>query len=494
MFRSLYSKLSLVLLGLFAFVGIAFVVVAFYSTEMYQQEVSQKLYRNLASNIAAERILIRDKPISQETLREIFHALMIVNPAIEVYFLDPEGNILAFSADPGVVKRKRISLEPISKLLLGDMTFALRGDDPRDPAGKKIFSAARIPAQGNLQGYLYIILGGQKYDATVAKLQASYILRFANRLIGAVLVFGLLTGLVVFNLLTRRLKKLTLAVSSFQQGEKLPEIPLSAAGKRGEKGDEIDKLALTFHNMASRIAEQIEKLKKSDLMRRVLVANVSHDLRTPLATLTAYVETLQLKESVFTPDQRQNYLKTALKHCTRLNTLVAKLFELARLDDEESTPSPEIFPMSELVQDVVQNYELHAREKGVSLITNARQGLPSVRADIGLIERVLENLLANAIRFTPAGGTVSVILEQEDSHLLIMVRDTGDGIPPELLPNIFERFYRLDSDEESKGSYAGLGLAIAKRIMEMHDSIIEVQSELHSGSCFSFRLPIASHP
>ena len=308
MLRSLYSKLALVLLVLFAFIGMVFVVITFFSAEMYHLEVSQKLYRNLARNIAAEKILIRDRQISMENLKEIFHTLMVVNPAIEVYLLDPEGNILTYSADPGKVKRKRIDLKPVDKLLSGDMNYPLLGDDPRDPAGEKIFSAARIPEQGPLQGYLYIILSGEEYDSAVAKLQASYILRLANWGIGFGLVFCLLAGLVVFGLLTGRLKKLTMIMHSFKEGEELPEIPLSAACRRGHKGDEIDTLALTFHDMACRIAEQIEKLKKSDLMRRELVANISHDLRTPLATLTAYVETLQLKESNFTPEQRQEYL------------------------------------------------------------------------------------------------------------------------------------------------------------------------------------------
>jgi two-component system OmpR family sensor kinase len=492
MVRSLYSKLSLALLVLFTFVGIVFIVVTFFSAEMYHLEVSQKLYGNLARNIVAEKILIQDRRVSEEALKEIFHTLMIINPAIEVYLLDPEGNILTFSADPGEVKRKSINLEPIGKLLTGDMTFPLLGDDPRDPSGEKIFSAARIPEQGALQGYLYIILGGKQYDKALSKLQSSYILRLANRLIWVGLVFGLLVGLVVFSLLTGRLKKLTMVMNSFKQGEKLQDIPLSGACRRGAEGDEIDELALTFQVMADRIADQIEKLKKQDLLRRELVANVSHDLQTPLATLTAYIETLQLKENNFTPEQRRKYLQTAQKHCNRLNTLVARLFELARLDDEESKPHREIFNISELVQDVVQNYELHAGEKGVSLSTNAGQDLPFVLADIGQIERVLENLLSNSIRHTPAGGSVNVILEKEDSHLLVMVRDTGEGIPPETLPHIFERFYRPGSGEEAKPSRSGLGLAIAKRIMEMHGSTLEVQSELHAGSCFSFRLPIAS--
>ncbi|MEJ2688996.1 MAG: ATP-binding protein [Deltaproteobacteria bacterium] len=491
MFRSLYSKLALVLFGLFAFVGMVFVAVIFYSTDMYYQEVSQKLHRNLARNIVAENTLIQGRQISQETLKNIFHALMIVNPAIEVYLLDPEGNILTFSADPGKVNRKRVDLGPVRKWLKGDDSFPLLGDDPRNPAGKKIFSAARIPQQGPVQGYLYVILGGQEYDNAMAKLQGSYILRLTNWLIGVGLVFGLLAGLVLFSLLTGRLKRLAVMMHSFKSGETLPEVPLSAAGRRGKRGDEIDNLTLSFHDMALCIAEQMEKLKKSDLMRRSLVANVSHDLRTPLATLCAYVETLQLKEGTLTQEQHREYLNTVQKHCARLNTLVTQLFELASLDDEEAPPRSEVFNISELVQDVAQNYTLRAEGKGVKLTTNAGQGLPFVLGDIGLIERVIENLLTNAIRHTPAGGEVSVLLAKEDNRLRISVQDTGEGIPPEVLPHVFDRFYRFDPAQETKSYGVGLGLAIARRIIELHGGTIGVQSELHVGSTFSFILPIA---
>ena len=115
MFRSLYSKLAAVLLGLFALVGLSLVAVTLFSAEMYQQEVNQKLNRELAAHIVSEKLLLQDHQINEEALKEIFHMLMVINPSIEIYLLDPVGNILAFSAPPGKVKRKHVNLEPVNK-------------------------------------------------------------------------------------------------------------------------------------------------------------------------------------------------------------------------------------------------------------------------------------------------------------------------------------------------------------------------------------------
>ena len=152
MFNSLYSKLSAVLAGLFFIVGLCFVAVTVFSTEMYQQEVNQKLNSKLAEQIVAEKILMKDNRVNQKALEEIFHMLMVINPSIEIYLLDPEGNILAYSAPQNKVKRKRVDLKPIRRWLEGDMMMPLRGDDPRDLQRKKVFTAARIVEQGQLEG------------------------------------------------------------------------------------------------------------------------------------------------------------------------------------------------------------------------------------------------------------------------------------------------------------------------------------------------------
>ena len=154
----------------------------------------------------------------------------------------------------------------------------------------------------------------------------------------------------------------------------------------------------------------------------------------------------------------------------------------------------EPFSIAELVQDVVQNYDLTAKEKGVTLTSNIGQNLSFVRGDIGLVERVLENLIMNAIRHTPQGGTVSIILSPSSEYMKVQVLDTGVGIPEEALPHIFDRFYKFNSPESLPASFSGLGLAIAKRIMDLHGSDIEVESELNSGTCFTLRLPVHRSP
>ncbi len=493
MFRSLYSKLAAVFLILFTLVGIFVVIVFLLATEMYRQEVSQKLNRNLARNIVGEHPLIEDQRIRQETLEQLFHQLMVINPSIELYLLDPEGEILEFSAAPGKVKREQISLTPIRQWLYSEADTPLLGDDPRNPDKRKVFSAARIPEQGELQGYLYIILGGEDYDTIAQKIQDSFILTLTSWIILAGLFLAVMTGLLTFALLTRRLKNLSRAMAAFKNGAgvKSLNLPLTADTRNGD--DELTDLSKNFKEMALRIEEQIEELRQSDALRRELVANVSHDLRTPLATLTAYIETLQLKENRLTPAELHEYLKIAHRHCNRLNSLINALFELAGLEAREAELEIEPFNLAELVQDVVQNFEPTVRKRSISLKTNIGQEIPLVMGDIRLLERALENLIINAIRHTPPNGTVSIILTPVGDRVKVQVTDTGTGISEADLPHIFERFYQTAEKQGPQSSdSSGLGLAIAKRIIEMHGNDIETESTFGSGTCFTFSL--STHP
>ncbi|HHO68513.1 MAG TPA: sensor histidine kinase, partial [Gammaproteobacteria bacterium] len=180
MLRTLYSRLALTLFVLLCVVGLALVFLVRDTSALYQQEVAQKLNRSLAAQIVAEQALISDDEVDGEALAHLFHLLMVINPSIELYLLDREGRVLAFSAPEGKVRRARVDLRPVRRFLAGGARFPLAGDDPRDPRRSKVFSAARIPAEGPLQGYLYVILGSEKYDSIVQSLQGSYILRASS--------------------------------------------------------------------------------------------------------------------------------------------------------------------------------------------------------------------------------------------------------------------------------------------------------------------------
>jgi two-component system OmpR family sensor kinase len=508
--RTLYAKLALALLVVLGLIGVTHVFLTLFATSRHIQEVNQKLNQSLAEHLVNEKILMRDGEVDEEALEDLFHMLMVINPTIELYLLDPQGEILAYSAPPGEVKMERVSLEPIRTFLAGKQTLPILGDSPRDPEKQKIFSVYPIPLNASAtlrktavtgsvderatapphQGYLYIVLASEEYDSVVEMLQGSYILRLSMGIAAGSLVCGVMGGLYVFNLLTRRLRRLARSMDRFKQNPSVDALALLEHPARARGGDEIDQLALSFEEMAARITEQMSALEQKDELRRVLVANISHDLRTPLATLHGYLETLLLKEGQLSPEEQKQYLKIATKHSDRLGNLVSELFELSKLDSRETELHVEPFSLPELVQDVVQELQLIAREKQVELGANFGKNLPFVRADISLVERVLQNLIENAIRHTPARGSVTVSLAPEEDSIRVRVEDTGGGISEAELPHIFDRFYRgRDNGSNDSSQGAGLGLAITKRILELHGSSIEVASRLHQGTAFTFCLP-----
>ena len=489
--RSLQGKLVAAMVALIAVTGLSFIALAMATTRLYLEEVNQRLHRTLAENLVAENELVRGDTINHAALEHAFHNLMIVNPGIEVYLLDAEGGILAFSAPPGKVRRARIELGPVAAFLGGGQAFPIRGEDPRDPEGHKVFSAAPILEDGVLIGYLYVVLGGEAYDSVARVFEGSFILRLAAGVAVAGLVLALAAGVLAFVWLTRRPRRLSAAVEAFRQSDF--EAPLRLRGWRPDpQGDEIDRLALTVERMSERIVRQIAQLRAADTDRRDMVANISHDLRTPLTALQGYLETVLIKGEGLSGDERRHYVELALKHSQRLGRLTGELFELAKLESDRPPVQIESFSLAELVQDVAQKFRLEAEQRRIGLETEIPPDAALVTGDIALIERVLENLIENALRYTPEGGRVSLSLIPDAGRIAAQIRDTGRGIPREALPRIFERFYRVEKARGDAQEGAGLGLAIVQRILQLHDSAIEVESEPGVGTSFRFALPAAA--
>ncbi len=488
-FNSLFAKLTLVLMVLFSLVGALVVTITLFSTEMYQQEVNQKLNSEVASHIVNETSLMVDGQLNRKALKGIFDSLMVFNPSLEIYLLDDEGWIVSYSAPPWKVVRQSVDLEPIKRYLNNPTNLPIKGDDPRDFEKTKAFSAASIQTSGPFEGYLYVILGGEEYDTIVERVKSSHILQLSILILFVGLLFSAVTGIAMFAGLTRRLKKLSNAMDNFKEQGELDRSMIPSGRK---PGDEIDHLTSTFTTMAEKIHSQLDHLHTTDHLRRELVANISHDLRTPLATLQGHIETLLIKEGQFTPEERKHCLQVAIKHCHRLNKLVMELFELAKLDAMETGPKIEPFNLAELAQDIVQKFKLTANNHSIKIQVNAEQGLSFVCADISLIERVLENLIENAIRHTPSGGLIKINLRPESNCISVMVSDNGCGIPEQEIPFIFDRFYQLDKNRTLQKGNSGLGLAIVKRIIDLHHSVIRVTSKPNIDTTFSFSLPIYS--
>lgn len=489
--RTLYGKLVLALLALIGVVSIVYVVLSVTTARLHFQEVNQRLNETVARNIVKRDLLIQGGEIDGPAFEKAFDDLMVVNPAIELYLTDPQGAILAFSAPPGKVVRSSISLAPVRAFLEGAAEFPIRGDDPRHPERQKVFSAAPIMDGAELQGYLYIVLGGETYDSVVDMFQTSYILRLGTGIAILSLLLALLAGLLAFKFLTQRLRRLAAEMDAFRRSEFRIPARLPFAPRRAPR-DEIDQLSQTFQQMSERITEQFQQLQRADSSRRDLVANVSHDLRTPLTALQGYLETLRLKLGSLTRDEQARYLDLALEHSGRLGQLVDELFELATLEDLDLKLSFEPFSLAEHVQDVSQKYHLAAEKKRLRLETDIPRSDAFVSGDIGLIERVLDNLIDNAIKYTAEGGTIRLTLIPGEADVTASVTDTGRGISAAALPHIFERFYRAEAGGRDTTQGTGLGLAIAERILSLHGSACEVESTPGQGSVFSFHLPRAS--
>jgi len=486
--RTLWAKLTLALIAILGVTGVAWIALTLTSTRLYQEEVDQSLNAPLAQYIVDAYPMIEGGEINRPVVKQLFDKLMVINPRIEVYLLDREGRILAFSAEDGRVDREKVDLAPVRAWLAGPEMLPLKGDDPRDPTRQKPFTAAPVRDGGRLAGYLYVVLGGEKYDSVASMVSESLIVRLALFAGGLGMMVALVTGMLSFAWLTRRLRRLAEAVDRFRDGGF--EAPMKLAGwRRG--GDEIDRLGVTVEEMSQRIADQIEQLRQADAARREMVANISHDLRTPLASLQGYLETLLMKEDSFSPDEKRKYLDLAARQGDRLGRLVTELFELTMLDSTGTRLNFEPFSLPELVQDVAQKFQLEAERRNTTLELDIPSNAPFVRGDIGLIERVLENLIENAIKYTPRGGKVTLSLIPGADCVEARVADTGPGIPDSERERIFERFYRVEKSRADVPEGTGLGLAITRRILQLHDCPIEVESAPGHGAAFSFRLPFA---
>ena len=273
-------------------------------------------------------------------------------------------------------------------------------------------------------------------------------------------------------------------------------ISLENARLFARQKEEIAERERTETRLSQALAE-VERLRvdleaENSVLRRDLIANVSHDLRTPLVSIRGYLEVLAAKGDKLAPDQRRSYIDTAVRQSEHLGTLIDELFELAKLDFKGMALNREAFQFAELATDVMQKFQLVADSHEVALQVHAPAGLPRVNADLSLIERVLDNLIGNALKHTHSGGRVTVSLMAAADCVAVSVADTGAGIPQADLPFIFDRFYRAEGERRSSG--AGLGLAIAKRILELHGSEIEVESDTRSGTRFRFTLPIHDAP
>lgn len=291
-------------------------------------------------------------------------------------------------------------------------------------------------------------------------------------ILGAILIAGLI-GVLIARSLTRPLKQLTTAVERVSPGQPAPQVAVTSR-------DEIGELSQAFNQMSA-------DLERSTQIRRQLTADIAHDLRTPLTVIGGYIESM--RDGVLSPTPER--LTLIYAEIERLKRMVGDLRTLSMADSGEISLQCQPLTPSALLEQAAALFRPLAMRKGVELTVSASETLPAIRGDEMRLMQVMENLLANALRYTPAGGNIRLSAKTTGSHVLLRVQDSGSGIPAEELPYIFERFQKGDkarTSEDDSGS--GLGLAIVKALVEAHGGRVTVASTAGSGSVFTVMLPV----
>jgi len=371
----------------------------------------------------------------------------------------------------GTLYERRIILTSPEGIVAADSEGDLLGE-PYEPdvAGTSISS----PWETEVLGVLYMSPGPPP-EIPFPPLSVIYMA------VGRFLLWGGLVAiafsLLITFLLSRRIlspvKALTRTARKLGKGDFSQRVEFKGKGEVGE-------LAQAFNSMAS-------DLERAEQLRRSMVADAAHELRTPLSNVRGYLEAIL--DGVKKPDA--DTIKTLDQEAALLSRLVDDLQELSLAESGELKLDCRATDIARLIGQTVAAMQPQAATKGISVSTDVPEELPAVNIDSHRIGEVLRNLLENALAHTAKSGTVTVAAREQGGWLEINVTDTGEGIPAADLPNIFERFYRVDKSRTRTTGGSGLGLTIARRLVEMHGGEIKARSEPGKGSCFSFTLPVS---
>jgi len=296
------------------------------------------------------------------------------------------------------------------------------------------------------------------------------------------LAFGLPLAVIIITvggyLLVRR--ALTPVEQITRAAERITQFSLSERLPVAHTSDELERLSLSLNRMITRLDDAFQNSKR-------FVADASHDLRTPLTILRGELE--NLAEDPKVDSELRDRAGSMLEEVVHLGKIVEQLFTLSRLDAGEAQTEWTSFDLTELAKTTVEQMSLLAEDKGISIACDASEPAP-VKGNRVRLKQVVVNLLDNAIKYTPAKGAIHLRVLAVNGHAVLEVEDNGIGIPPDALPHIFERFYRVDEARSAESESAGLGLSIVKSICTAHGAEVEAQSILGSGSCFRVRLPL----
>lgn len=404
-----------------------------------------------------------------------------LNPAVDLYWVDQKGTVLASSTGLPVSRFGVVSRDVLATTVSRPDHRALIGVDPK-PNGRAKPVAIEPVEIGGVRGYLYIVLKDLSLLGSISWVDLAW-------LVGCWVALTALASHFALRGISDPLTRLARHVESLDAAA--PMSPATHVSGRSAP-TEIARLEQGVAGLATRIAQQVQALRAADDERRVLFAGISHDLRTPISSLSGYLETVASRDHLG-DEERKRLCAISLDETKLLLRLLDDLMDLARLESPEMKTDREPFPLAEAVTAVQRRLETAATAKGiVLLVPTGLDASPPLDADPVMVERLLGNVIQNGIEHSPPGGVVRLDVKLVGAWAEVQVTDTGPGIAADQIGLVFERFFRGDRGTQPAKGGMGLGLAIAKRIVELHGGEIRARSPPGGGATFRFTLPLVS--
>lgn len=492
--RSLFGRLVLIQIAYGALVALAFLVILELTHSRFHLESSQRQALAWAGEIVdRHRALLLDAAgppwEASSAVRELLTGLGHSNPSARFYLIGTEGGVIAASLPPERIKRAGVDPAPLRMLLRGAESLPLLIADPAEPSMSRVFSVAPVGAADAPSAYFVMVLLGPRRDGRLIA-HASYPLGDSLVMVGSVTTAALGAAVFILFIVLRPIRRISRTVDSMEREHLLSGCAEHATLR--EPASELDQLSRHFDRMARRIVELVRKLTDDDRKMREMFANISHDLRTPLAVLQGCIETLIRKGESASPEYAQRLLASAAAQTRSLICLVGAIFELAKLQNPGYRLQRERFCISEAIHDVANKFTARAQERGIAIVVSAGDHHVHVFADVLLVERVLDNLLGNAIQHAQGASRIEIALGENEHEAEITVADDGQGLPACVRDYLSEAAASSPQYTGATERGAGLGLGIARRVVDLHGSRLTLVRTDASGTVFRFSLPKAA--
>ena len=478
----IFRRIGLLVFSLITVLSVLFIIITYLSATYFFNASTELLNKDVAAHIAKFTSPFEDTNINKRKADSVFYNAMVVSPSIEVYFLDTAGKVIYFESPDSAIKLWQIPLQNINKLIASKGEIYTTAPDPKDPEHDKIFSAAEVIHNQKKLGYIYVILGSKAYNNMSELLFKSHAARLALQAFAIIIVVSVFISLYYIKRLQRRYNAVISVLDEYKRGNFNARFPEN-------KKDEFTPVTTSFNAMADLLSENINRLKKGEQERKNFIANISHDLRTPLSIASGYAETLANENDKINITKQKQYMQLVVSKLKQVEDMVMQLFELSKLDSVDFKPAGEPFIFSEIVEEITNSFSMAASGKHIRLSCVGCQEVVWTNGDIKMMERVLQNLISNAIKNTPEQGAITIRLQQQNEKLTTLLDNEGEPLSTALL-------HWINSDDAANLLQTrplhktGLGLVIVKRILALHDAKLTASINEKGGNRFQFSLPV----